>query len=128
MKPSFLNLFMKKFTRERVVPIISDSVFYIKKGGVKLSVISRIGKEAVVAMLGPTDLFGEACVADQTLRIGSATAITPITVLLIARKHMAKVLHEQNTLADWFIAHMVLRNVRIEQDLIYQLGFAGAAL
>jgi CRP/FNR family cyclic AMP-dependent transcriptional regulator len=72
-------------------------------------------------MLGPTDFFGEACLADQKLRIGSATAITPSTVLVIARKQMAKLLHEQAKLADRFIAHMVTRNVRIEQDLIDQL-------
>jgi len=99
----------------------ADSVYYIQKGGVKLSVVSKTGKEAVVAMLGPTDFFGEGCLADQTLRIGSATAITPSTVLMIARTQMTKVLHEQNKLADRFIAHMVSRNVRIEQDLIDQL-------
>jgi CRP-like cAMP-binding protein len=98
-----------------------ESVFYIQKGGVKLSVVSKTGKEAVVAMLGPTDFFGESCLADQTLRIGSATAVTPSTVLVIARAQMAKVLHEQNKMADRFIAHMVMRNVRIEQDLIDQL-------
>ncbi len=90
-----------------------ESVFYIQKGGVKLSVVSKTGKEAVVAMLGPCDFFGEACLADQTLRIGSATAITPSTVLVIGRKQMAKILHEQNKMADRFIAHMVMRNVRI---------------
>lgn len=99
----------------------ADSVLYIQKGGVKLSVVSKTGKEAVVAMLGPTDFFGEGSLAGQTLRIGSATAITPSTVLVIAKKQMAKVLHEQNTLSDRFIAHMVSRNVRIEQDLIDQL-------
>ena len=98
-----------------------DSVFYIQKGGVKLSVVSKTGKEAVVAMLGPTDFFGEGCLTDQPLRIGSASAITPSTVLVIGRKQMAKVLHEQNKLADRFISHMVMRNVRIEQDLIDQL-------
>ena len=98
-----------------------ESVFYIQKGGIKLSVVSKTGREAVVAMLGPTDFFGEACLADQALRIGSATAITPSTVLVIGRTQMAKVLHEQNKLADRFIAHMVMRNVRIEQDLIDQL-------
>jgi CRP/FNR family transcriptional regulator, cyclic AMP receptor protein len=98
-----------------------ENVFYIQQGGVKLSVVSKTGKEAVVAMLGPTDFFGEACLADQKIRIGSATAITPSTVLVIGRKQMAKILHEQNKLADRFIAHMVLRNVRIEQDLIDQL-------
>jgi CRP-like cAMP-binding protein len=98
-----------------------DSVFYIQKGGVKLSVVSKTGKEAVVAMLGPTDFFGEGCLTDQPLRIGSASAITPSTVLVIGHKQMAKVLHEQNKLADRFISHMVMRNVRIEQDLIDQL-------
>jgi CRP/FNR family cyclic AMP-dependent transcriptional regulator len=98
-----------------------DSVFYIQQGGVKLSVVAKTGKEAVVAMLGPTDFFGESCLADQTLRIGSATAITPSTMLVIGRKQMAKVLHQQNELADRFIAHMVLSNVPIEQDLIDQL-------
>ena len=99
----------------------ADSVIYILKGGVKLSVVSKTGKEAVVAMLGPTDFFGEGCLAGQTLRIGSATAITPSTLMLIGQKHMAKVLHEQRGLSDRFIAHMVMRNVRIEQDLIDQL-------
>ena len=99
----------------------ADSVNYIQKGGVKLSVVSKTGKEAVVAMLGPSDFFGESCLAGQTLRIGSATAITPTTVLVIARAQMAKVLHEQSALSDRFIAHMVSRNVRIEQDLIDQL-------
>ena len=99
----------------------ADTVIYIQKGGVKLSVVSKTGKEAVVAMLGPTDFFGEGCLAGQTLRIGSATAITPSTMLLIGQKQMAKVLHEQHALSDRFIAHMVMRNVRIEQDLIDQL-------
>ena len=99
----------------------ADSVIYIQQGGVKLSVVSKTGKEAVVAMLGPGDFFGEGCLAGQTLRIGSATAITPSSLLVIARKQMAKVLHDQNTMSDRFIAHMVSRNVRIEQDLIDQL-------
>jgi CRP/FNR family cyclic AMP-dependent transcriptional regulator len=99
----------------------ADSVIYIQQGGVKLSVVSKTGKEAVVAMLGPCDFFGEGCLAGQTLRIGSATAITPTSVLVIARKQMTKVLHEQSAMSDRFIAHMVSRNVRIEQDLIDQL-------
>jgi CRP/FNR family cyclic AMP-dependent transcriptional regulator len=100
---------------------VADTVLYIQKGGVKLSVVSKIGKEAVVAMLGPGDFFGEGCLAGQTLRMGSATAITPSVVLRIGKKQMAKVLHDQNSLSDRFIAHMVSRNVRIEQDLIDQL-------
>jgi CRP-like cAMP-binding protein len=99
----------------------ADSVLYIQKGGVKLSVVSKTGKEAVVAMLGPGDFFGESCLAGQTLRIASATAITPTVVLMIGKKQMVKVLHEQSALSDRFIAHMLSRNVRIEQDLIDQL-------
>ena len=99
----------------------SDSVMYIQQGGVKLSVLSKTGREAVVAMLGPSDFFGEGCLAGQTIRIGTATAITPTTVLEITRNQMVKVLHEQHALSDRFIAHMLSRNVRIEQDLIDQL-------
>jgi CRP/FNR family cyclic AMP-dependent transcriptional regulator len=99
----------------------SDSVIYIQRGGVKLSVLSKTGREAVVAMLGPGDFFGEGSLAGQTLRIGTARAITPTTVLEITRKQMVKVLHEQHALSDRFIAHMLSRNVRIEQDLIDQL-------
>ena len=98
-----------------------ESVMYIQKGGVKLSVLSKTGKEAVVAMLGPGDFFGEGCLAGQPLRIGSATAITPSSVLVIDKKQMVKVLHKQHELSDRFIAHMLSRNVRIEQDLIDQL-------
>jgi CRP-like cAMP-binding protein len=98
-----------------------QSVMYIQRGGVKLSVLSKTGREAVVAMLGPGDFFGEGCLAGQSVRIGSATAITPTSVLVIAKRQMVKVLHQQNGLSDRFIAHMLSRNVRIEQDLIDQL-------
>ena len=98
-----------------------DSVMYIQQGGVKLSVLSRSGKEAVVAMLGPGDFFGESCLGGQPIRIGSATAITPCTILVIAKKQMEKVLHEEHAFSDRFIAHMLSRNVRIEKDLIDQL-------
>jgi CRP/FNR family cyclic AMP-dependent transcriptional regulator len=99
----------------------ADSVLYLRSGTVKLSVVSKRGKEAVVAILGPKDFFGEGCLADQALRISSATAVAPSAVLVIPKKQMAKVLHVQNSLSDRFIAHMVSRNVRIEQDLIDQL-------
>lgn len=98
-----------------------QSVMYIQSGGVKLSVLSQTGREAVVAMLGPGDFFGEGCLAGQPIRIGSATAITPSSVLVIDKKQMVKVLHKQHALSDRFIAHMLSRNVRIEQDLIDQL-------
>jgi CRP/FNR family cyclic AMP-dependent transcriptional regulator len=99
----------------------SDSVMYIQEGGVKLSVLSKTGREAVVAMLGPGDFFGEGCLAGQSLRIGSAAAITPSRVLVIEKRQMVKVLHDKHALSDRFIAHMLSRNVRIEQDLIDQL-------
>ena len=98
-----------------------DSVMYIQRGGVKLSVLSKTGREAVVAMLGPGDFFGEGCLAGQPIRIGSAAAITPSAILVIEKKQMVKVLHKQHALSDRFIAHMLSRNVRIEQDLIDQL-------
>jgi CRP/FNR family cyclic AMP-dependent transcriptional regulator len=98
-----------------------DDVLYIQQGGVKLSVLSKAGKEAVVAMLGPGDFFGEGCLTGQPVHIGSATAITPTTVLVIKRDQMMKVLHEQHAMSDRFIAYMLSKNVRTEQDLIDQL-------
>jgi CRP/FNR family cyclic AMP-dependent transcriptional regulator len=99
----------------------ADSVMYIQNGGVKLSVLSKAGREAVVAMLGPGFFFGEGCLVGQAIRIGTATAITPSSVLVIKKTQMMKVLHEQHELSDRFISHMLMRNVRIEQDLIDQL-------
>ncbi len=94
---------------------------YIQEGGVKLSVLSELGKEAVVAILGPGDFFGEGCLAGQSVRIGRAAAITPSTVLVIEKDEMLKVLTEQHALSDRFITFMLARNIRIEQDLIDQL-------
>ena len=98
-----------------------DHVMYIQSGGVKLSVVSKIGREAVVAMLGPGEFFGEGCLAGQELRMGSATAITPSRILLVDRKAMVQLLHKQHAMSDRFIAHMLSRNIRIEEDLIDQL-------
>ena len=99
----------------------ANSVFYIQHGGVKLSVLSRRGREAIVAMLAPGDFFGEGCLAGQPLRIGTATALVPTTVLRIQKRAMMRTLHEQSALSDRFIAHMLARNVRIEEDLVDQL-------
>jgi len=96
-------------------------VMYIQSGGVKLSVLSKTGKEAVVAMLGPGDFFGEGCLAGQPLRMGTATAITASTVLLVDKVRMIALLHKQHAMSDRFIAHMLARNIRIEEDLIDQL-------
>src|SRR5881628_3056987 len=98
-----------------------EHVLYIQQGGIKLSVLSKTGREAVVAMLGPGEFFGEGCLAGQPFRIGSATAITPSTILVIDKEEMVKVLHQQHALSDRFISHMLSRNGRIEQDLIDQL-------
>jgi len=99
----------------------SESVLYIQKGAVKLSVLSKTGKEAVVAMLGPGDFFGEGCLAGQSVRMGSATAITGSTILFVDKAEMVRLLHQQHALSDRFIAHMLARNIRIEEDLVDQL-------
>src|SRR5437870_802514 len=98
-----------------------DSVLYIQKGGVKLSVLSKTGREAVVAMLGPGDFFGEGCLAGQPVRMGSATALTSSTILLVGKEEMVGLLHKQHAMSDRFISHMLARNIRIEEDLIDQL-------
>ena len=98
-----------------------EHVMYIQAGGVKLSVLSKTGREAVVAMLGPGDFFGEGCLAGQPLRMGSATAITPSTIVLVDKEKMVGLLHRQHSMSDRFISHMLARNIRIEEDLIDQL-------
>lgn len=100
---------------------VCEDVFYIQSGGVKLSVLSKTGREAIVAMLGPGDFFGEGCLAGQASRMGTATAITPSAVLLVPKAEMTQLLHDQNGMSDRFISHMLTRNVRIEEDLIDQL-------
>jgi CRP/FNR family transcriptional regulator, cyclic AMP receptor protein len=99
----------------------ADHVLYVQTGGVKLSVLSKAGKEAVVAVLGPGDFFGEGCLAGQRVRIGTATAITPTDVLRVAKVSMARLLHGQPAMSDRFLSHMLARNVRIEDDLVVQL-------
>src|SRR6202166_4127999 len=99
----------------------ATSVMYVQEGGVKLSVVNEVGKEAVVAILGPGDFFGEGCLAGQTIRMGTATAVTPTTVLVIQKSEMFKVLHAEHGLSDLFIKFMLARNIRIEADLIDQL-------
>jgi CRP/FNR family cyclic AMP-dependent transcriptional regulator len=112
------------FKRAEVVYAQGDAasgVIYLQSGGVKLTVVNETGKEAVVAILGPGDFFGEGCLAGQPVRMGTATAITPSTVLLIEKKEMFRVLHEEHALSDRFIKFMLARNIRIEEDLVDQL-------
>jgi CRP/FNR family cyclic AMP-dependent transcriptional regulator len=99
----------------------ANSVMYVQKGGVKFSVVNGTGKEAVVAMFGPTDFFGEGCMAGQTVRMGSAIAITPTTLLVIEKNELLRVLHAEHELSDHFIKYMLAHNIRVEEDLIDQL-------
>jgi len=115
---------VKEFQKDDVVFSQGDAasnVLYIQKGGVKLSVVNESGKEAVIALLGPGDFFGEGCLAGQPLRIGNAVALDRSTLLLIDKKEMLRVLHEQHALSDRFITFMLSRNIRIEEDLVDQL-------
>ena len=98
----------------------AENVLYIQKGGIKLSVVNEVGKEAVVAMLGPGDFFGEGGMAGQLVRMGTATATTPATLLVIEKKEMIRVLHAEHAFSDRFVAYMLARNIRIEQDLVDQ--------
>jgi CRP/FNR family cyclic AMP-dependent transcriptional regulator len=100
---------------------VAKGVNYIQEGGVKLSVVSAGGKEAVVALLGPADFFGEGCLASQPVRMATATAIALTTVLFIEKAEMMRVLREEHALSDLFISHVLTRNIRIEEDLIDQL-------
>ena len=100
---------------------VCEGVMYIRSGGVKLSVLSKAGKEAVVAMLGPGDFFGEGCLAGQAVRMGSATAVTPSAILHVSKASMVQLLHKQHEMSDRFISHMLTRNIRIEEDLVDQL-------
>ena len=99
----------------------ANTVMYIQKGGVKLSVVNGSGKEAVVAMFGPTDFFGEGCMAGQGIRMGTTTAVTPTTLLVIQKVELLRVLHAEHALSDHFIGYMLAHNIRVEEDLIDQL-------
>jgi CRP/FNR family cyclic AMP-dependent transcriptional regulator len=96
-------------------------VLYIQKGTVKLSVLSESGREAVVAMLGAGEFFGEGCLAGQPVRMGTAQATTDSTILLVQKDRMVRLLRTQRAMSDRFITHMLARNIRIEEDLIDQL-------
>jgi len=113
-----------EFKKNQVIYSQGDpahNVLYIQQGGVKLCVVNKMGKEAVVAMLGPRDFFGEGCLAGQSKRIGTAIAIAPTKSLVIERGEMIRVLHGEHAFSDRFISHMLSRNIRIEEDLVDQL-------
>jgi CRP/FNR family transcriptional regulator, cyclic AMP receptor protein len=113
-----------KFLRKETVFAQGDTaknVMYIQEGGVRLTVVNETGREAVVAILGPGDFFGEGCLAGQAICMATATAITPTTVLVIEKSEMIRVLHGEHHFSDRFIAYMLTRNIRVEEDLIDQL-------
>jgi CRP/FNR family transcriptional regulator, cyclic AMP receptor protein len=98
----------------------AHSVMYVRMGGVKLSVVNESGKEAVVAMFGPGDFFGEACIAGQRTRLRTATAITPTDLLIIEKGAFLRLLHAEQEFSDFFITHILARNFQAEENLIDQ--------
>ena len=98
-----------------------DSVMYIRKGAVRLSVLSHAGREAIVAMLGPGDFLGEGALTGQRVRMGTATAVSSTTVLVVPKKQMIQLLHDEAEFSNRFIEFMLSRNIRIEEDLVDQL-------
>ncbi len=98
-----------------------DAVMYVKKGTVRLSVLSKTGKEAVVAMIGPGDFLGEGALAGRPLRLGTATAMAATTLLVIPKQEMTRLLHEEHAMSDRFIEYLLSRNMRVEADLVDQL-------
>ena len=90
---------------------------YVQKGSVKLTVVNESGKEAVVALFGPGDFFGEGGMAGQAIRMGTATAVVPTTVLMIEKTEMIRALHAEPALSDRFIKYILSRNIRVEADL-----------
>src|ERR1700734_2625714 len=115
---------VREFKKTEIVYSQGDAatgVIYLREGNVRLSVVSESGKEPVVAILGPGDFFGEGCLAGQAVRMGTAAAVMPSTVLVIEKSEMFKVLHAEHGLSDLFIKFMLARNIRIEADLVDQL-------
>jgi len=99
----------------------SDAVFYIQEGKVKLTVVSKIGKEATIGILNAGDFFGEGCLTGQLLRLCSATAMSDCSVMRIDKKYMVEVLHREHAFSDMFVAFLLTRNIRYEEDLVDQL-------
>ena len=99
----------------------SDAVFYIQRGQVKLTVVSKTGKEATIGILNEGDFFGEGCLTGQALRLCSATAMTDCTVMRIDKESMMEVIHREHAFSDMFVAYLLTRNIRYEEDLVDQL-------
>jgi CRP/FNR family cyclic AMP-dependent transcriptional regulator len=115
---------VRKYARSAIIfsqGDLAEDVFYTQQGSIKLSVLSRTGKEAVVAVLGPGDFFGEGCLAGQPRRIATASAMSASKILVVEKPQMLEMLHTHTALAERFLAHMLSRNIRVEEDLVDQL-------
>lgn len=131
--PFNVNTFLKTVGEGKtIVPVLpkhsiyvqgeaSDSVFYIRKGKVKLTVVSENGKEATIGIMKEGDFFGEACLVAQSFRMGSATAITECRLLRVEKKAMQDVLRKEHTFSDMFVPYLVAQSLRYQEDLIDQL-------
>jgi CRP/FNR family cyclic AMP-dependent transcriptional regulator len=100
---------------------VADTVFYVRQGSVKLTVLSRTGKEAVIGVVGRGDFFGEGALAGQPRRLATAVAMSASDVLVVPKRQMIRLLHQQHDFSDRFITHMLARNIRLEEDLVDQL-------
>jgi CRP-like cAMP-binding protein len=99
----------------------ANAIFYLQRGRVKLTVVSHHGKEAVVAILGPCDFFGEGCLTRQSLRMSTATAMDESAIMRLEKSRMIKLLHEEPAFSELFVAHLLSRSIRVEEDLVDQL-------
>ena len=99
----------------------ANAIFYLQKGRVKLTVVSHQGKEAVVAILGPGDFFGEGCLTRQALRMATATAMDESSIMRLEKTRMMRVLNDEPAFSDVFVAHLLARSIRVEEDLVDQL-------
>jgi CRP/FNR family transcriptional regulator, cyclic AMP receptor protein len=99
----------------------ADAIFYVQSGKVKLTVVSKQGKEAVVGIVGADDFFGEGCLAGQPLRMATATAMSACSIVRLEKRNTLRVLHDEPTFSELFLAHLLSRNIRLEEDLVDQL-------
>ena len=115
---------ISKFSRKEIIFAqgdAADAVFYIKKGKVKVAVVSNDGKEAIVALLGPDEFVGEGCLIGQPKRLATASAMTECETMRVAKSEIQRLLHEEPTFSQMFMSHILARNARVEEDLVDQI-------
>lgn len=132
-KPFDTNFFLSHIGKGRTIKIHqknrrvfaqgdpADAIFYIQEGKIKLTVVSKQGKEAVVAILGPGDFFGEGCLAGQPKRMATAMTMSPCSIMRLAKEAVMRALADHQTFSELFLRHVLSRNIRIEEDLVDQL-------